>query len=197
MLLGRNARAERAVYDEIRLRQGGLEEQGVGDDADIRAHAAKLDAEALSVRRALFLGQRADVFAQRRRAEGRFRKGDHALRTFFGDIRFERPAGRIADAVRHGQKAPLAGIHVVFFMGIEGEDDLPEPDIIIICRGFVHDDDEDKDDTDEKAEGSASDAEKSAAEDKEPAKTEVTEDTPTDKEETKAPSDTKKEQDAE
>ena len=30
----------------------------------------------------------------------------------------------------------------------EGEDDLPEPDIIIICRGFVHDDDEDKDDTD-------------------------------------------------
>ena len=52
MLLGRNARAERAVYDEIRLRQRGLEEQGVGDDADIRAHAAKLDAEALSVRRA-------------------------------------------------------------------------------------------------------------------------------------------------
>ena len=78
----------------------------------------------------------------------------------------------------------------------DGED-LPEPDIIIICRGFVHDDDEDKDDTDEKAEGSASDAEKSAAEGKEPAKTEVTEDTPTDKEETKAPSDTKKEQDAE
>ena len=40
------------------------------------------------------------------------------------DFRFKRPAGRIADAVRHGQKAPLAGIHVVFFMGIEGEDDL-------------------------------------------------------------------------
>ena len=113
------------------------------------------------------------------------------------DFRLKRPAGRITDAVRHGQKAPLAGIHVVFFMGIEGEDDLPEPDIIIICRGFVHDDDEDKDDTDEKADDSASDAEKSAAEDKEPAKTEATEDTPTDKEETKAPSDTKKEQDAE
>ena len=63
--------------------------------------------------------------------------------------------------------------------------------------GFVHDDDEDKDDTDEKADDSASDAEKSAAEDKESAETEATEDTPTDKEETKAPSDTKKEQDAE
>ena len=70
----------------------------------------------------------------------------------------------------------------------EGEDDLPEPDIIIICRGFVHDDDEDKDDTDEKAEDSASDAEKPAAVDKEPVKTEMTEDTP---------SDTKKEKDAE
>ena len=124
MLLGRNARAERTVYDEIRLRQSGLEEQGVGDDTDIRAHAAKLDAEALSVRRALFLGQRADVFTQRRRAEGRFRKGDHALRTFLGDIRLERPAGRIADAVRHGQKAPLAGIQIIRLMGIQREGDL-------------------------------------------------------------------------
>ncbi len=79
----------------------------------------------------------------------------------------------------------------------ESEDDLPEPDIIIVCRGFVHDDDEDKDDTDEKTEDSASKAEKPAVEDKEPVKTEASEDTPTHKKETEAPSDIKKEQDAE
>lgn len=79
----------------------------------------------------------------------------------------------------------------------ESEDDLPEPDIIIVCRGFAHDDDEDKDDTDEKTEDSASNAEKPAAEDKEPVKAEASEDTPTSKKETEAPSDIKKEQDAE
>lgn len=56
--------------------------------------------------------------------EGRFFKGHHAACARLSDFRLKRPAGRIADAVRHGQKAPLAGIHVVFFMGIEGEDDL-------------------------------------------------------------------------
>lgn len=124
VLLRGDACAERAVHGQIGFGQGGLDEQGVGNDADIRTHAAKLNVEAFSRNRALFGGQRADILAQRRRTRRSvFQRTSCRARTF---ERFpaQAPSRAYCGCSAARAESALAGIHVVFFMGIEGEDDL-------------------------------------------------------------------------
>ena len=45
VLLRRDARAQGGVNDQIRFRKRGFDEQRVGNDANIRAYAAKLDGQ--------------------------------------------------------------------------------------------------------------------------------------------------------